>query len=334
MTRLRRSTLGLLSLFVIATGGCSQPMPKTQVTLDELVAEYNANAAAVPMLAAYAEIDFTAYHEITGLPMGLWSSPNGLLRMKKGPAPLGTHDMVLIGREVSKQVLRVGTSSKENVYYMWTLMPEARAMWGRTELAGAPGIKLLPIDPTGLQAVLGICQLPAGQSSTPAVVLQMDTKPGRYAYVLGYVSRQPVSNRFVLRREFRFAWDEKRPNWLARLFWGAHRPRRLDEINFFDARGRRIMSAAVSDYKSVDISTLDNPPATAPIMPTDIRITWFNDRKRKTASVRLRLTQMTAEEMWDTEVCEFLKNVPGDIPPDKVIQVDTDIPLTKEGNDK
>ena len=334
MTILRRRAVGLLSLFVIAAGGCSQPLPKAQVTLNTLVAEYNANAATVPMLAAYAEIDFTAYHETTGLPMGLWSSPNGLLRMKKGPAPLGTHDMVLIGREVSKQVLRVGTSRKDNVYYMWTLMPEAKALWGRTELAGAPGIKLLPIDPTGLQAVLGICQLPADQSHAPAVTLQMDTTPGRYAYVLGYVSRQPVSNNFVLRREFRFGWDEKRPHWLAGLVWGKERPRRLEEINFFDDRGRKMMSAAVSDYKPVDVSTLDNPPQTPPIMPTDIRITWFNDRKRKTASVRLRMTQMTAEEIWDTEICEFTRNLPDDIPPEKVIQVDKDIPPKKEGNDK
>ena len=326
MTGLRRTALGLLSLFVIAAGGCSPPLPNTQITLDELVAEYNANAAAVPMLAAYTEIEFTVYHEASGLALPLWSSPNGLLRMKKGPAPLGTHDMVLIGREVSKQVLRVGTSRKEDVYYMWTLIPKTRAMWGRMELAGAPGIRLLPIDPTGLQAVLGICQLPADQSHTPAVILQMDTTPGRYAYVLGYVSRQPVSNNFVLRREFRFAWGED--------LWGNQRPRRLEEINFFDARGRKIMSAAVSDYKPVDVSALDNPPETPPIVPTDIRITWFNDRKQKTASVRLRLTQMTAEDMWSTEVCEFIKNMSDDIPPDKVIQVDKHIPLTKEGNDK
>jgi len=202
------------------------------------------------------------------------------------------------------------------------------------ELAGAPGIKLLPMDPTGLQAVLGICQLPIDQSATPAVTLKMDTTPGRYAYVLGYINRQPVSNKFVLRREFRFAWDEKRPHWLARLAWGGERPRRLDEINFFDDRGRRMMSASVGDYKPVDVSTLDHPPETPPIMPTDIRITWFNDRKQKTASVRLRLTQMTAEEIWDTEICEFIKNLPDDIPTNKVIQVDKDIRSKKKGNDK
>jgi hypothetical protein len=334
MTQLRRTVLGLLSLFVIAAGGCTQPLPKTQVTLEKLLSEYNTNAAGATMLAAYTDIEFSTYHELTGLSLPLWSSPNGLLRIKKGPDPLGTHDMVLIGREVSKQVLRVGTSRKENIYYMWTLIPETSAMWGRTQLAGAPGIKLLPIDPTGLQAVLGICKLPDDQTATPAVTLKMDTAPGRYAYVLSYINRQPVSNHLVARREFRFTWDEKRPDWIAKLLWGKQKQRRLEEINFFDARGRRIMSAEVGDYKPIEISETDNPPPAAPIMPTDIKITWFNDRKQKTASVRLRLSQMTTEEIWDTEICEFLGNLPAEIPRGKLVQVDKHIPLPKKGNNK
>ncbi|MCP4375123.1 MAG: hypothetical protein GY794_02930 [bacterium] len=334
MTKLRRTVLGLISLFIIATGGCAQPLPKTQVTLEKLLSEYNTNAAGATMVAAYADIEFTKYHELTGIGLPLWSSPNGLLRIKKGPDPLGTHDMVLIGREVSKQVLRVGTSRKENVYYMWTLIPEAGAMWGRTQLAGAPGIEQLKIDPTGLQAVLGICKLPDNQTAAPAVTLKMDTTPGRYAYVLSYINRQPVSNHLVARREFRFAWDEERPDGISELLWGKQKQRRLEEINFFDASGRRIMSAEIGDYKPIDISDSANPPAVAPIMPTDIRITWFDNRKQKTASVRLRLSQMTAEEIWDTEICEFFGNLPAEIPRSKLVQVDRHIPRPKKGNNK
>ena len=50
MTGLHRTPIALLSLFVIAAGGC-QPLPKAQVTLNTLVAQYNANAAGIPMLA-------------------------------------------------------------------------------------------------------------------------------------------------------------------------------------------------------------------------------------------------------------------------------------------
>jgi hypothetical protein len=43
---------------------------------------------------------------------------------------------------------------------------------------------------------------------------------------------------------------------------------------------------------------------------------------------------MTTEEMWDTEVCEFIKNLPDDIPTETVIQVDKDILPKKEASDK
>ncbi|MDP6046797.1 MAG: hypothetical protein QGG25_14410 [Phycisphaerae bacterium] len=338
MTRLHRTGLGLLSLFVIAIGGCAQPIPKTQVSLNELVSEYNANAKAVPMIAAYADIEYTMYHESTGVGLPLWSSPNGLLRMEKGPDPLGTHDMVMIGRELSRQVMRVGTSRKDNVYYMWTLIPDPKAMWGHMKLAGAPGIENLPINPTGLQVILGICQLPDGRSKSAGVTLRMDTTSGRYAYVVGYISRQPVTDKLVVNKEFRFAWDEKRPNGLSEFFWGKQKPRRLEEVNFYDMNGRKVVSAQVGDYKPVEIDPEAAQPKIAPIMPTRIRITWFNKRQQKTSSVLLRLSQMTTEKQWETDVCDFLDNVPDEISDYEIIQVDKDIPfgdpVKKEGSDK
>ncbi|MBT3198427.1 MAG: hypothetical protein HN350_00765 [Phycisphaerales bacterium] len=322
MIKLRQTSLVLLALLLVAAGGCTPPIPNTQITLGQLVSEYNTNASGVKMLAAYAEIDYIEYHDITGLGLTLWSSPNGLLRMKKGKNPLAPGDMVLIGREMSQQVMRVGTSLKDKAYYMWALMPKKLAMWGHLELAGAPGIRQLPIDPTGLQAVLGICQLPADQSKTPAVTLQMDTTPGEYAYVLRYVNRQPVSKHLLQRREYRFTW-------------GDDKPRRLEEVNFYNALGRKVMTAEVSDYQPIDIASMTNPPAAAPVMPTDITITWFNDRQQKTNAVHLKLSQMTTdEEMWDIEVCEFLSNLPSEIPAQSVIQVDKAIPLKKKDKTK
>jgi len=323
-----------MSVLALGLCGCPQPMPKTQITLDELLVEYNANAESVPLLAAYAEIQLTVYHPDTGLGLPLWSSPNGLLRMKKGPAAFGPHDMVLIGRELSHQVFRVGVSRKDSVYYMWTRVREPQAMWGRIQLAGAPGIKILQIDPTGLQAVLGICSLPADMTQMPIVTMKMDTRPGSYAYVLSYIDRQPVSNRMGLRREFRFAWDEKRTQPLSGFLWGPQKPRRLEEVNFFDARGRRVMTARVTDYKPIDVSSLDDPPETPPLMPTDIRITWFNDRGQKTAAVRLVLSQMTTEQLFEDEIFQFRANLPDDIPSGKVIQVDKKLDAPPKGGGK
>jgi len=323
-----------ISALALGLGGCHPPLPQKQITLDELLIEYNSNARSIPALAAYAEIQLTGYHAATGLGLPLWSSPNGLLRFKKGPEALAPHDMVLIGRELSHQIFRVGISRRDGVYYMWTRIPETQAMWGRTRLAGAPGIKLLPIDPTGLQAVLGICSLPDDLTKVPVVTMKMDTRPGHHAYVLSYIDRQPISNRMGLRREFRFGWDEERTKLLSEFLWGPQRQRRLEEVNFFDSLGRCVMTARVADYKGVDVSGLDNPPATQPIMPTDIRITWFDDRGRKTARVHLELSQLTAEQIFDDEIFQFRSNLPSDIPAGKVVQVDRDLEAPKKGGEK
>ena len=338
MTRLHTTCLALISLLVVSLGGCDRPIPKTQISLNELVAEYNENAKSIPMLAAYADIEFSAYHASSGAGMPLWSTPNGLLRVKKGPEPLGTHDMVMIGREVSKQILRIGTSRKDNVYYIWTLIPDPKAMWGHMKYAGAPGIDNIPIDPTGLLAVLGICQLPDQRSRDSAVTLRMDTTPGRYAYVLGYINRQPVSDRLVMTKEYRFAWDEKRPDGLSELLWGKQKPRRLEEVNFYDVDGRKVITAKVGDYEPVEIDPDAEQPETAPLMPTTISIEWFNDRQQMKSRIRLKLSQMTTRETWDIEVCGFLENISDDISDDQIVQVDKGVQEEdldkKKGDDK
>jgi len=334
MTSMQRTGLGLLSILAAALGGCDRPMPKTQVPLSQLVAEYNRNAEAVPMVAAYADIEFTAYHESTGVGMPVWSSPNGLLRMSKGPEPFGTHDMVLIGRELSKQVIRVGTSRKDDIYYMWTLVPETKAMWGHMKYAGAPGIENMTIDPSGLQAILGICQLPYGSSKDLGVTLRMDTTPGRYAYIVGYINRQPISNRLILSREYRFTWDEERPDGLSEFLIGKQKPRRVEEISFFDPEGRKLIRAEVSDYKPVELDPATDEPETAPIMPTNIRITWYNRKQQKKYAIRLKLSQMTTEEIWDIEVCDFLENVPDEIEDYQIVQVDKGLAEEQEDQEE
>jgi hypothetical protein len=233
------------------------------------------------------------------------------LLLSKGTVPLGPHNFVLIVREtLAHELARVGVSRDEGVYYMWQKMWEKEARWGRAELAGAPNIPQLPIDPLGLLAVLAVCQLPADFTDLPTVALTMNTRPSeQYAYVLTYVDRRPITRRIGFRHELHFVWHDEKP-------------RRLFRINFFDSRGRRLMAARVGDYRPIDVSTMEDPPERPPIMPTDIEITWFDDQDRKSSTVHLWLSEMTADEKWDVAQCRFKENLPADIPPEKVIQVD------------
>lgn len=323
---LMRHALRVVLLAAVAAGvcGCRIPVPRTQVPIEVLVGEYNTNAAKVPRLWARAKIQMTMYHAPTGFPIFTWGNPllpaNGLLLLSKTTDRLGHHNFVLIGRETqAAELFRVGVSADEGVYYMWQRVPEKVALWGRNELAGFPGVKGLPIDPTGVLAVLGVCELPSDFTRLPTVSLTMNTRQFEYAYMLTYLDRQPLTNRIGFRREMHFIWDD-------------HTARRLFKVNFFDTRGRRVMSARVGNYKPIDVSELEDPPADAPLVPTDIQVTWYNDREQKTSRVNIRLAEMTAAKIWKVEACRFRDNLPDDIPAQNVVQVDKG--LTAKGSGK
>jgi len=311
----------LAPVVAAACAGCCRP-PKTTVSLARLVAEYNANAAAVPRLWARARIQVDLLHD--GLPIS-WGStgplaePNGLLLLGKGPDRLGPHDFVLIGREtLAVELFRLGSNVEQGRYYFWARFGQGGgAWWGRNELAGAPGVTGLPIDPNQLPAVLGVCELPDDLTRLPTVLLRMRTEPCKYAYVLSYVDRRPISRRIGVRREVYFVWDDAKP-------------RRPFLVRFLDARGRAILEARLADYRPIDVSALANPPATPPVMPTDIRITWTGKAARSLVRrIHLVLSEMTAEDTWDREATRF---EPTGVSPGRVVQVDAG--LKKGGGPK
>ncbi|HUU58768.1 MAG TPA: hypothetical protein VMZ50_04435, partial [Phycisphaerae bacterium] len=144
----RSAAVVVLLLGLLAAGGlagCCPPPPKVTVSVDQLVGEYNANAAAVPRLWARAEIDLKLVGDNGTL---RWGTRSGLLLLSKGGGRLGSHDFVLIGKEVAEEVFRLGKSLQDGVYYYWySAGSHQGGMYGATNLAGAPGTRGLPIDP-------------------------------------------------------------------------------------------------------------------------------------------------------------------------------------------
>jgi len=305
---LRTASVMVAVLAAAALGGC-RPCPETIVPLDELVARYNHNAAKAPRLWARAEITATFKDPRSHLPF-TWQSPTGLLLLQKADAPLGPHGFALVGFEAGEEVFRVGSSPTDGAYYFWYGWGSSgECRWGRLKYAGASGVEGVEIDPLQLLAVLGMCELPVDFTGIPTVALTMNTTPGKCAYVLTYIDRRPVSGRITFRREMYFRWAEDAP---CRPFM----------IKFFDDVGRRVMTAKLSNYKPVDCSDLDNPPDEDPLMPSRIEITWVDPVSGKFKSrVRIRLSEMTAEDKWDPDVLRFWKNLPPGLGP-KCTQVD------------
>jgi hypothetical protein len=211
--------------------------------------------------------------------------------------PLGPHNFVLLGREIAGvELFRVGSSVEQGIYYFWYHAGDRAGAWyGKHELAGAPGGKFLPLDPNQLLTLLGICELPGDFLTLPAVTLRMSKDP--YAYILGWIDRQPVSGRIGLRREVWLNWEDGK----------SPRPFRVD---FYDVNGRAVMTARLGKYAPI-------PDSGGAVMPTDIEIeaiAWpGEERLNPLKRMHIVLSNMTTDEnKGEPEACLFDPQVPVD----------------------
>jgi hypothetical protein len=300
----------IIALAALAAAGCTE-CPKSFVSIDRLVGDYNANARRVPRLWARAKIAVRLADErgwsLTWGSTSPLATPNGLLLLFKGEPP-GPHDFVLIGREVAGvEVFRAGSKRQqqmpglpapEDVYYFWyDLAGRGGAWWGLHKLAGAPGTAKLPINPNDLLAVLGVCELPSDLTALPGAALTLSRDP--CAYVLTCFDRQPGTRRIRFRREVLFHWSDDLP-------------RRPYQVNFIDAHGRRVMTAELKRYRP--IAQEEGAPGPAPVMPTDILIKpvpWATGSDGRPAphnplrSIHIVLSHMTTEPKGSPEACAF-----------------------------
>jgi hypothetical protein len=224
-------------------------------------------------------------------------SPTCRLLYWRGENPDGPHDFVLVGRETAAlELFRMGSSTAQGLYYFWYKLGDQGGAWyGRLALAGAPDVKLVPVDPMQLLSVLGVTPLPAGPGRLPATVLTMvNDRPGECSYVLAVVDTQPVTGNAMLKREIVFAWAKDQPA----------RPR---EVRLLDAASRRVMTATLADYRPIDVSELDDPPDEPPVMPTSIDIVCHDvpGSVRLIRRIRLKLSDMTAEDIAMRQAVDF-----------------------------
>ena len=277
-----KTALPALIIAALLIGGCGKP-PTFMVSREKLIAEHNANAAGVQKLWARVRLKATFYDE-HGLPWS-WGStsslvaPNAKLLLGKTDRP-GEVDFVLIASQAGSELFAIGVSAAEGKYYLWhNAGSRAHAWYGLNALAGAKGIDSLPMDPLQLLAALSITELPDDFRKLPTVVMTTDEDGDRYAYVLTYIDRDPLSGEIGFRRETYFVWDDDQP-------------RRPFMIKFFDHRGRVVMIAHMDDYRQVADSGAGSAHA---VMPTDIKVNWPLTGNK----VHLTLSQMTARGKGD-----------------------------------
>ena len=284
-----------------AAVGCCPPAPTRVDSREQIVASYNANAAGVRRLWARVRV----YANAPSMPVAI-DSP-GLLMLAKSGDPLGPQDFVLQGGEPGYS-FRIGSSTADNAYYFWYKAGDrAGGFRGRNNIAGLADGNAVPFDPQQILAVLGVLELPADFTRLPTVLLTMDATPCHYAYVLTYISQQPLTRTILARRELYFEWND-------------NPPRHPYMVKFFDQQGRRIMTATLKDYRPIRLADEGVATSKAAQMPTDIDIVW----PEKNSRLHLQLSEMTTEKKG--KVANFLfwdRLLPG--VKDNLVDVDADI---------
>ncbi|MBN1942354.1 MAG: hypothetical protein JW849_03570 [Phycisphaerae bacterium] len=283
----RIAIFGMSAALLLAATGCQKPHPplSTIQPPEVVLADYNTAAGRVPRLWARAQITYK--ESATALPL----TAAGLLTLQKPADPTQPADFFLKFSEAGNEIGRLGVSTADGVYYAWFQVGDKQSCrWGQLALAGAPGVKDMPIDPTQLPAVLSICQLPADPTRPPFVAQRISFDP--CAYVLTFVDRQPITGRFLFKREIY-------------LHWSTDQPRRAFRVDLLDENGLAVLSADLRNYQPFAMEDVENtaPPAE---MPTDILLRW-----RKTGGeLRLKLSNMTTADRVDPEAYLFWDRLP------------------------
>ena len=97
--------------------------------------------------------------------------------------------------------------------------------------------------------------------------------------------------------------------------WSDKEPPLPSRVNIFDNAGRRVMTARLAGDRPIDVSSLDDPPARSPVMPTDIDIVC-NEVPGSYTFVRrihLRISEMSVRHEWEPEAVDF-QSPPGVVP--------------------
>ncbi len=312
-------------ILIFTAVGCKPGHPPlgTLVPMSQVISEYNSNAAKVPRLWARANISMT-YREKPGDLGFSWGStigdPNGLLLLNKTANADRPQDFMLQIKELGNRIGQLGTSTVDGAYYFWLNFGDTQnCSWGQLKFAGAPGITGMPIDPTQLLAVLGVCELPADQTRPPFLGQTICFDPP--AYILTFVDRQPVTKQLKFRREVYFRWSETKA-------------RRPFMVKIFNDLGLVVLTAEMKNYREISQEDSDGNEGDAkPLMPTDIKLTWHETG----SELHLVLAEMTTAEKFDPDAFLLYYAIPWPLPSiAKQVDMDVDgprpLPLSQPKN--
>ena len=262
-------TAAALGLSTIAAGGCQfgqqpaaiKPYFGPTETIDELVTDINANVEPLPTLWAKGDFDATIVDH------GHKNSVSGTAYLMHARP----EQMLFIGKaDVLGEVFRMGCGPDK--YWVTVKGDTDTCWWGTFANLDRVDQSAIPVRPDLVEAVLGLDSLDTDLTRQPCPVMRFNND--QRAYMIVWNVKGP--DRWLAQKEIWYDVDSKLP--------------RL--VNLFDANGRIVLSAYLSDHQPVQMDDSATQPASvprsAPRVATNYRL-FFPDSG---STLRLHLTQL------------------------------------------
>lgn len=292
--------LAVVALGVLAACVGCQPCPDQLHTYDELAAEHNARVAEIRTLRAKAEITLTV-EQPGALPVTVRVTSGNLLLRKDPAEPFGMQSLLLRGRELNRELFRLGSDAEAGVYYFWVDAGESLsgAWWGREAHIAKPGV-VLPFDPTQLAGVLGVLPWPMQTAEPPYAILWPRRPASAWAdqpceYAVRLLMPRPLRAGLYCRRE---AILDRRDD--------SHT---VAQVNLYDTYSRPVVRATLERYQPValreDWLDPDSPTTPGPPVATRIDVRWthyddadgLTDRPGSAGVGRISRLQLTLRDV-------------------------------------
>jgi len=250
-------------LSAMVFGGCAQtsatiePYYGPTETIDQLVPEINSNVQ--PLSTLWAKGDFKA----TIVDHGHTTNVSGTAYLMHARP----QEMLFIGdADVVGEVFRMGCGPDK--YWVTVKGDTDTCWWGTYANLDRADERAIPVRPDLVEAVLGLDAMDTDLNRQPCPVMRFNND--QHAYMIVWNVKLP--DRWVVQKEIWYDLVTKLP--------------RL--VNLFDANGRVVLSAYLSDDKPVDMGAAASQSSDAPMVATTYRL-FFPDSGSK---LQLHLTDI------------------------------------------
>jgi hypothetical protein len=272
----RENALGCVALLLAGLSGCAprsagiQPYFGPTASLDELVQDINANVEPLPTLWSKGDFDASIVDRghttnVSGSAYLMHARPDRMLFIGKA--------------DVVGEVFRMGCGPDK--YWVTVKGDTDTCWWGTFSNLGRVDPRALPVRPDLVEAVLGIDPIDTDLTRQPCPVMRFNND--QRAYMIVWNVKGP--DRWLAQKEIWYDLDSKLP--------------RL--VNLFDANGRVVLSAYLSDHKPVDLGDASSQPQDAPKIATSYRL-FFPDSG---STLRLHLTELRLENRGHPNAANF-----------------------------